>query len=633
MKKYLPEIVLGVGIGVWVLVLCAVAAMQYHFFLYDALDLSIYAQVFWNTVHGHFFAYTFNNYSYLADHREWIVLLISPLFAFVQHPLTLVIIQIIALGCTAMPLRGIIVELYGRSVRTRAAATGIALLALLHPSMQNMALYEFHALIFVVPLSAAVWYAYLRKQWLWFGVWSVLLLLVREDIGFMVACIGIVLLFSAHTKKAKMYSALYAGCAFLWSIAMISVGGRFFPSGSEKFLVFYPQLGTTVRGAVETILIHPLQAFSPLFAYDHLWILIVCLTSVGLLCVFSPLHILPALPQLLLMMLIPKNMLNSVFDTHYAAPIMVWLFIASVYGWKKISPRLSKKYIRIVSTFALTLVLIHGVLLSGVAFSIARAHALSTVVDVSNTWKSLDQIGSHDRVLASQTFATPLSTREYVYPMLQVFTGKDHYAESKYQLPSQVDWVVFAPRDLVEMTINFPFADVSGGWSRIEQLISKNQLVEVERTPDLVMYGHGVRQPTAEITRTAEYDAALSLHTLTQCGVDETRSFLQCSFSNDAGTEEGDMHGVVQWFDEQGHSIASEWIPFVDERLRPSHLWDIGETSIVSSPLRTPQGARTVVLALVLVHKEDAKVFLSHHSIDLSTLPYVTLDLSPLLLQ
>ncbi|MCW1929876.1 MAG: DUF2079 domain-containing protein [Candidatus Kerfeldbacteria bacterium] len=633
MKKYAPEILLGSFVALWVIVLCVVAAIQYHFFLYDALDLGIYTQVFWNTVHGRPFAYTFNNYSYLADHREWIIILLAPVFALIQHPLTLVVIQIVALASTVIPLRGIVLHVYGESIKARYAAAGVGALMLLHPAIQHMALYEFHILIFVVPFSALAWYAYVRKKYTQMIVWTVLLLCVREDVGFMVAGIGALACVRAQNRVEKIRAAVYAVVGLAWSVVMIGVGGYFFPSGSEKFLVFYPQLGTSMSDAVYTLFTQPLQAFSPLFAYDHAWILIVCIASVGALCLWSPWFLLPAIPQLLLMLLIPKNMLNSVLHTHYAAPIVIWLVIASVYGWKTMRKRLRSSIAYVVTVIACVVVVMHGVLLSGVAFSIARAAAHSTVVELVSAHSALERITSQDHVVVSHTFATALSTREYVYPMLQVFTGKDHYAESVYDLPDRVDWIVFAPRDLIEMTINFPFSDVAGGWARIQQLIEENNLVAVVRTPDLVMYGRGEVHALEPIAYTQRIDTEISLHTLTHCGTDSARTYLSCSLASRAGDEVGSVHGVVQWFDAEEQRVATEWIPFVDGRLQPSHLWSADEETTIIFPLRTVENASAATLTLVLVQKEEAKVFLSHHAVDLSTLPHASVDLTQLLLQ
>lgn len=633
-QKY-PERILLLCVSVWFIVMEVIAWAQYHFFLYDALDLSIYTQVLWNSAHGHVFEYTFNNYSYLADHREWILLALVPVFAVWQHPLTLVAVQLIALASTVYPLRTIVLHVFGQSLRSRWIAVGVGALLLIHPSIQNMALYEFHALIFVVPLSAWLWSAFLQKKWLMVVIASVLLCAVREDVGLMLACAAVVMCIQSTTKKERMAAVLLAFFGAIFAIVMIVLGGKWFPGGSEKFLIFYPQLGSTIHEVVAKMIYEPYNAFAPLWQYDHVWIPVLFVSSVAGLCVLAPLYLLPALPQLVLLGLIPKPMLTGAFASHYAAPIVVWCIIATVYGLKKISAVRSRQVLRYGLLSCVFLISMHALLMGGLFFSLSRVLAGTSIADTQTVWDVVRRVAPSDSVLASHTLMTPLSTRAQLYPMLQVFTGKDHYAATSYVLPQDVDWVMWHPRDMVEMTLNFPFADVAGGWTRIEQIVAENNLVRVVYTPDLVVYGHGEATIVNTQSDSEEnYGVFLDSVFVRYCHASRnTQLILQCVFESYAGQSAGDVHALVQWLNAEGRVMQDQWVAIVDDTLRPSHAWVDGDIVPVSIPLQEVPGATEINMTLVLVTQQEKKIFLSRSTVDLSVFPYVTLDLTPVLVE
>ena len=58
----------GLSIVIYSILWLVIVFWKYNNFLYDALDLGIYAQVFWNTSYGRWFQMSVHPQSYLGDH-------------------------------------------------------------------------------------------------------------------------------------------------------------------------------------------------------------------------------------------------------------------------------------------------------------------------------------------------------------------------------------------------------------------------------------------------------------------------------------------------------------------------------------------------------------------------------------
>lgn len=639
-----PTKIAAWSVLIWIVIILRLAYARYHWFAYEALDLSIYSQVMWNTVHGHWFAYTFNNYSYLADHREWILLLIAPLFALWQHPLMLVGIQTVVLASSAYPLYRIITKhLFKESPYHEWIGCAAVILVLWHPAMQSMALYEFHALTFIVPIIFFFWLAVLecRTKTMWACV--ILALLIREDVGFMLSGAGLLMAIRLRGPM-RTHGIVLLGVAALWTICMIVLGGRFFPSGSEKFLVFYPQLGSSIGEVLSTMLYHPLQALAPLWQYDHPWVIVLLCTSVGALCLLEPLLLLPTAFPLMLFLLIPKPMLPSLFGTHYSAMIVPWFVLASGYGLRRVYASRPGRTRVVVSTIVAVCIGVHAVLLSGMIYTFADISFAQASTDAYRTQRVLSRIGATDSVLTSHGFAPQLAARAHLYPALQVFRGKEHYAETPYAIPSSVDWVVLRPRDMVEMTLNFETEDQSGlsGWSAFARVIAENHLRLVTSTPDVMLWGKAesvvVEQSVdAEHVQTfsdveVEGVALRKCVPVSQPSIEsaEPSYMVSCTFVRTHITSfDGDVHILFHWYGREEQS-TSQWVNLATEDLLPSHAWIVGREYVVTFPVRSIIADRAT-LSLVGVSVQPEKIFFGRTELDISTFPHSTVDVTSLL--
>ena len=102
-KKHSNKI-LWISIFIYILLFSFLSLKKYYAFGYNAFDLAIFNQVFFNTLDGRWFEMTINLNSYLADHFTPIIILLLPVYKLWPRAETLLILQSIVLGLSAWPL-------------------------------------------------------------------------------------------------------------------------------------------------------------------------------------------------------------------------------------------------------------------------------------------------------------------------------------------------------------------------------------------------------------------------------------------------------------------------------------------------------------------------------------------------
>jgi len=139
---------LWLGIFIYTLVFSIISIWKLNGYLYNGLDLAIFNNVFYNTLHSNWFWSSIQGHSYLGDHFTPILFLLLPIYAIWQSPEMLLILQSIFLGLAAWP----IYKISQLVLRDNKLAIGIGILWLINPLVHNINLFEFH-LIAWLPLT------------------------------------------------------------------------------------------------------------------------------------------------------------------------------------------------------------------------------------------------------------------------------------------------------------------------------------------------------------------------------------------------------------------------------------------------------------------------------------------------
>ncbi|WP_329384635.1 DUF2079 domain-containing protein [Streptomyces sp. NBC_01351] len=244
----------------------------------------------------------------LGDHFSPIIALIAPVYRVFPGPITLLVAQAALFALSAVPVTRAAGRMLGRA---RGIAVGVAYG--LFWGIQRAVEFDFHEIAFAVPLIAFSLEAVLNRRWRAALLWGLPLVLVKEDLGFTLAALAVVVAWRARTtdRRAAWTALGVAAAAAVFAVLV--------------FTVFIPAFATAGYGYWDKI-----QGAGPL---DGLGTKLTTLTWVllptsGLLALRSPL-LLVAAPTLGWRFLSGDDHYWST-DWHYSAVLMPVVALALV---------------------------------------------------------------------------------------------------------------------------------------------------------------------------------------------------------------------------------------------------------------------------------------------------------------
>jgi uncharacterized membrane protein len=141
-------------------------------------------------------------FNLLGDHFQPIVGLIAPVFLIFPSAATLLVVQALLTAVSVIPVsRAAAARLGTGAGRMIGAAYGLSW------GLQQMIYFDFHEIAFAVPLLACSLSALLRGKVRAAAIWALPLVLVKEDQGFTVAAIGIVIILMSLTRAGERSQA------------------------------------------------------------------------------------------------------------------------------------------------------------------------------------------------------------------------------------------------------------------------------------------------------------------------------------------------------------------------------------------------------------------------------------------
>lgn len=438
--------ILVVAIIVSAVALSAAGAWKLWANEYDAIDLAIYTQTLEHTVRGDLFGLTIHPHSYLGDHAEFSLLALVPLYAIARSALTPLVVQAFGLSLAALPLFWIA----RRRLGTRVGLL-LALLFLANPFLQNAGLFEYHHLIFIIPLLLFLFNAYDRRT---FGAFVIILLLaltVREDVGLFTLPFALLALIE---RRRWQWIVAPGALSLLGLAASFSVIASFNPDGGYKFLAFYGWLGGSVGEMIRNAARDPLLVLGHLFRPENL---------LFLFGMFLPFLFLPfRAPKYLIFLVIPFLQIGLgiggsqlVLQTHYISPFLPFLAVGTVFGLAALRDRLGVRPSRFLPPLPFLLVLltvttIYANLTFGPLVPVIREAFNPRRPEQSDLRRDVvRQIPAEASVAASYEFLTPLAIREKLYSLNYAFTGRRQFSDAAYELPDDVEYLIFDTDDLL----------------------------------------------------------------------------------------------------------------------------------------------------------------------------------------
>lgn len=296
-------------------------------------DLGNMTQAIYNSAHGHLLEVTEvggEQVSRLGIHVDPILVAFAPLWWVWPSPLMLLIVQALALALGALP----VFWLTRKHLESARAGAMLALVYLLYPPLEWNVIREFHAVSLAVPLLLfAIWFLDERRM-LPFALCATAALLTKEQIGLMIAVIG---LWHAARMREWRVGMLITTAGAAWSALAITVVIPHFAGGPSPYQARYQSIGGDPAGVLRTVVTDPEKILQPFATTQNLGLLILLALPVLGICLLSPL-VLAAAPQLALSML-SERAADNAFVNQNSLPLVPVIIAATVFGAARIAKR------------------------------------------------------------------------------------------------------------------------------------------------------------------------------------------------------------------------------------------------------------------------------------------------------
>jgi uncharacterized membrane protein len=290
-------------------------------------DFALEHQVVWNTSRGRLFEASVEVNNYIGDHFSPIIALPAAIYAVLPGELTLFATQATAVMIAAFG----IFYLAKYILKSRIGAYGFLALFLLYWGNYGLLMFDFHPVVFGLPLL--VWGIYLLyvKKMFWRA--SLLLLLAtfaKEDVGMFVGSIGVYWAL-VHKDKRGWLLAIYGYVISVLALLVIIPAVR---GEAADTLMRYGIWGNSGGEIIKNILLNPFKVVQLFTDRMHLTYLVRLLLPLGLLSLWAPAIAATVLPNFIINMLSNYEAQLSLIN-HYDVMIMVGLFWAAMVGWAR----------------------------------------------------------------------------------------------------------------------------------------------------------------------------------------------------------------------------------------------------------------------------------------------------------
>jgi uncharacterized membrane protein len=200
-----------------------------------------------------------SGYNIFGDHFHPIIALLAPLYWIWDSPNTLLVAQALVTAC-AIPV------VY-RFTRRRAGAEFSLVVALTFAfswPIQALIDFDFHEIAFATPFAALAIDALDRRDDRKLLLWCALLLLVREDMGILVAILGVLRLLQRRPNR-RLVLALIGGGILAYGLITQLVIPHFAAGHDFAYANQFGSLGPTLSSAALHVVTQPWHAVAVFF--------------------------------------------------------------------------------------------------------------------------------------------------------------------------------------------------------------------------------------------------------------------------------------------------------------------------------------------------------------------------------
>ncbi len=436
---------------------------QYLTFQVQAPDVDQFDQAIWNTLRGRFLFTSITNNSILEYHFSPYLAILSPLLLIWEDVRILFLAQIISIAVTGLILYKIVEDKYP------IVAVLFLLAFYLNASLHQIGLLELRRVTLAMPFVALALYGLIKdKRWLMVaGI--ILTLMVKEDLGLIVAAIGLYLLIFKRDWKWGLPIAIL-GTA--WSLSMVL---WIIPSlrGSDYNQIgYFSGWGGTPEDIAKNMVTDPVRVLQVMFdekGLDGLW---QTFLPLGILLPFLAADLLViGLPLLFLMLLSSEPEMHAL-QRWYLAPVLPVLFAAVAVAIIRIPRRYVKWLIAgLLGTTIISYILYSPAPLGGNY----QPHLYQITERQLQAWEVISEIPEDAKVAAQVAFIASLAHREHIYLYPWFAIGKDNidyfvlgrdFRAYPYQMEEiiwEINNLVADPEMVIEMEVDGIYLIRQGG--------------------------------------------------------------------------------------------------------------------------------------------------------------------------
>ncbi len=329
---YAPLALLALAVLLYAAYFSYLTVLRFQAFESRALDMGNLNQTIWNTAHGDWFRIT-NQESQLTNrlgyHVEPILLPIALLYRLYPAPELLLVLQAVVVALGALPLFAL--------ARQRGLGDWLglvfALAFLLNPTIQAANWLEFHPVTLAPTFLMAAFYFLVAGRTRWFVLFAVLSASCKEEIGLLVAMMGVYAWLVLRRPRLGIMTALLAGG---WSLFAV-LGIQNAVAGGNIHWGRYAYLGETTVQKLVSVLTRPDLVLAQLERAQVGRYFFELLLPVGFVALLAPEVMALALPSLAINLLADFAPMHEVTTLIYAAPVLPFVMLATVMGVARVN--------------------------------------------------------------------------------------------------------------------------------------------------------------------------------------------------------------------------------------------------------------------------------------------------------
>ena len=305
------------------------SVLRYRGFSTGRFDLGNMVQAVWSTSEGRWFEttdITGRQFSRLGAHVDPVLALFAPLWWLWSSPEMLLVAQAVIVASGALPAFWLGRRWLGDD-RLALAGAGAYLLL---PALQHATLFDFHPVTLAAPLLLFCIWAAEEARWVTLGACASLAALTQEQVGLVIAALGVWLWFR-HRERRRAAAALVAGGVAWVAVAVLVIMPAFALQHQNAHIQRYSRLGDGPKEILLTFLTHPWDAVAVVATTGRVEYLLALLVPLLLLPLAAPGLALVALPQLVINLFAASGPAQTV-DYHYAVLLVPVLVASAMLG-------------------------------------------------------------------------------------------------------------------------------------------------------------------------------------------------------------------------------------------------------------------------------------------------------------